>query len=87
MKPDRLDFVWLFLLAATLTTWLLGEEGAAGLGVMATLMVISFLKGRFVVLDFMGLRQTRLAWRALVLGWLSLVTGLIALAYWLGLSA
>jgi hypothetical protein len=86
MKPDRLDFVWLFLLAATLTTWLLGEKGAAGLGVMATLMVISFLKGRYVVLDFMGLRQTQLAWRALVLGWLSLVTGLIALAYWLGLS-
>jgi hypothetical protein len=87
MKLDRIDFVWLFLLAATLATWTLGERGAAGLGVMATLMVISFLKGRGVVLDFMGLRGTSLLWRALVLGWLSTVTALITLAYWLGLAS
>ncbi|QID19126.1 cytochrome C oxidase subunit IV family protein [Nitrogeniibacter mangrovi] len=85
MKFDRLDFVWLFLLAATATTWFIGEEGAAGLGIMATLLVLSFLKGRFVVLDFMGLRGVRLMWRALLIGWLVFVASLIALAYWMAL--
>jgi len=86
MKPDRLDFVWLVLLAATATTWWLGDHGAAGPGVMAALLALSFIKGRLVVLDFMALRGVRLMWRALLIGWLVLVASLIALAYGLSLG-
>lgn len=85
MRFDRLDAVWLTLLAATLTTWWIGERGSAGLGAMAVLLALSVLKGRFVILDFMALRRVRLLWRALLVGWLLLVAGLIALAYWMGL--
>ncbi len=86
MKFDRLDLVWLVLLAATVATWMLGERGASGLGVMAALLALSFIKGRLVVLDFMALRGVRLMWRALLIGWLVLVASLIALAYWLSLG-
>jgi len=86
MKLDRLDFVWIILLAATATTWALGERGVSGLGVMATLLALSFIKGRLVVLDFMALRGVRLLWRALLIGWLVLVASLIALAYWMSLG-
>lgn len=86
MRLDRIDFTWLFLLAATATTWFIGESGAAGVGAMLAMLAIAFAKGRLVALDFMGLRRVSLLWRGLLIGWLVLVVSLIALAYRIGLS-
>ena len=44
---------------------------------------ISIIKGRLVMLDFMGLRGVKFFWRGLMIGWLLLVSALIAIAYWI----
>ena len=77
---------WLILLVATSITWHLGEVGAAGTLAIVAMLVIAFVKGRLVILDFMELREAPLMWRLLLEGWLILVSGLILLAYWISLK-
>ena len=55
----------------------------AGPLAMAALLAISIIKGRLVMLDFMGLRGVKFFWRGLMIGWLLLVSALIAIAYWI----
>ena len=85
MNAKTLDLVWLALVAATLTTWTLGETGSAGPLVVAVLLALAGLKGWLVIGEFMALKRVALRWRAPVLGWLLLVLGAIALAYWNGM--
>ena len=49
-------------------------------------MVIAFVKGRLVILDFMELRDAPMMWRVLLEGWLIVVASLILLAYWISLK-
>ena len=90
MNTRQLNTVWAILLVATLATWTIGEVGEhlgiAGPPAMLTLLAVSFVKGRLVVLDFMGLRGVKFFWRGLVIGWLLLVSALIAIAYWIALK-
>ena len=81
---DRPDIALVVLLGATLCTWLIGETGAAGAVSMLAILLIGAIKARLVIIDFMGLRGVKFFWRAVLLGWLIVVLGLIALAYWLG---
>ena len=76
---------WLVLMVATATTWYLGEVGAAGTSAIVAMLLIAFVKGRLVILDFMELREAPRMWRVLLEGWLILVSGLILLAYWMSL--
>lgn len=90
MDIRRIDLTWALLLVATFITWRIGEaeQGqVGGFAAMAAVGLIALLKGRAVALDFMGLRRVKALWRGLMLGWLVLVLGLVALAYWLGLPA
>ncbi len=77
---------WLVLIVATGITWYLGEVGAAGTAAIVAMLVIAFVKGRLVVLDFMELRAAPRLWRILLEGWLIIVGGLILLAYWISLK-
>ncbi|MDR2186761.1 MAG: cytochrome C oxidase subunit IV family protein [Azonexus sp.] len=77
---------WLVLLIATGVTWYLGEVGAAGTAAIATMLIIAFIKGRLVILDFMELRAAPRFWRILLEGWLIVVGSLILLAYWMSLK-
>jgi hypothetical protein len=77
---------WAILMIATLITWYLGEVGAAGTTAIVAMLVIAFIKGRLVILDFMELRDAPLMWRVLLEGWLILVSSLILLAYWMSLK-
>lgn len=77
---------WLVLLMATALTWYLGEVGAAGTTAIVAMLLIAFVKGRLVILDFMELRDAPLMWRVLLEGWLILVSSLILLAYWISLK-
>ncbi|MBL8417857.1 MAG: cytochrome C oxidase subunit IV family protein, partial [Dechloromonas sp.] len=70
---------WLILIVATGMTWYLGEVGAAGTLAIVTMLLIAFVKGRLVILDFMELRNAPALWRALLEGWLILVSSLILL--------
>ncbi|WP_159692198.1 cytochrome C oxidase subunit IV family protein [Cognatazoarcus halotolerans] len=87
MTTRKLDITLAVLLTATLATWGIGEAGAAGVAAMVSMLVLTFVKGRLIALDYMGLRPVRLFWRGMLVGWLVLVLSLIALAYWIGLSA
>ena len=90
MNTRQLNFVWVVLMLATLATFAIGEIGErigiAGPLAMAALLAISIVKGRLVMLDFMGLRGVKFFWRGLLLGWLLLVSSLIAIAYWIALK-
>jgi len=77
---------WLVLIVATAITWYLGEVGAAGTGAIVAMLLIAFVKGRLVILDFMELREAPKMWRILLEGWLILVSSLILLAYWISLK-
>ncbi|WP_300436832.1 cytochrome C oxidase subunit IV family protein [Zoogloea sp.] len=90
MNTRQLNFVWVVLMLATLATFAIGEIGErigiAGPLAMAALLAISIIKGRLVMLDFMGLRGVKFFWRGLMIGWLLLVSALIAIAYWIALK-
>lgn len=77
---------WLVLMIATGITWWLGETGAAGTAAIVAMLLIAFVKGRLVILDFMELRHAPLMWRLLLEGWMLLVSSLILLAYWMSLK-
>ena len=90
MNTRQLNFVWVVLMLATVATFAIGEIGErigiAGPLAMAALLAISIVKGRLVMLDFMGLRGVKFFWRGLMIGWLLLVSALIAIAYWIALK-
>lgn len=77
---------WLILMLATALTWYLGEVGAAGTTAIVAMLLIAFIKGRLVILDFMELRTAPRLWRILLEGWLILVASLILLAYWISIK-
>ena len=77
---------WLVLVVATFITWYLGEVGAAGTAAIVAMLVIAFIKGRLVILDFMELRAAPRLWRVLLEGWLIVVGSLILLAYRISLK-
>ncbi len=83
MRLQRIDMVWLALLVATGVTVALGEAGVVHGHAWAVLTIFALvvLKGAWIALDFMELREAPPLWRRLVLGWLLLVVGLILLAW------
>jgi hypothetical protein len=76
---------WLILMIATGITWYFGVIGATGTPFIVAMLLIAFVKGRLVILDFMELRSAPRLWRVLLEGWLILVSSLILLAYWISL--
>lgn len=65
---------WLLLVAATIVGYLLRVDGAGGPAIGAATLAIACWKGRLVLLDFMELRHAPLLWRALVEGWLTVLS-------------
>ena len=76
---------WLLLLIATAVTWGLGDRGAGGRAV-AIILGLAWIKGLLVIYEFMELRHAPRLWKRLLIGWLSVVVALIALAYWMGID-
>ena len=86
----RLNRNGAILLAATLITFALGESGlAGGRGAWPVLLMFGLvtLKSCLVILDFMELRHAPPLWRWLLIGWLTLVTLGILVAYGWSLRA
>jgi predicted membrane protein len=67
-------------------TYSLGEAGMSGKYIMLTLLAITMIKSQLVANYFMGLRKTKLLWRAIMFGYFVIVGGLIALAYLIALK-
>lgn len=88
MFNTALNRIWLALLLATGVTYWLGESGLSGsAGMLPVLLMFAMAaaKGLWVIYDFMELRHAPRMWRVLLVGWLAFVTGMIVLAYWIGL--
>ena len=73
----RITAVWLLLVVATAASWELGH----GFGfdevrvASAAILVIAFIKVRYVILDFMEIRHAPWAMRLVGEGWLIAVCG------------
>jgi len=85
----RITLVWLGLILATLLSWetLSGfgpEVGPNRLGIVV--LVIAFIKVRYIMLEFMELRHAPLALRLFAEGW-SILVCIAVLAFYTGLAA
>lgn len=78
-RIQRIDAIWLVLLAATGLTWWLGEHPDATMGTFMACVVLALsgIKGCLIVLDYMELRHAPALWRRLLLGWLAFTLVLV----------
>ena len=85
----RTTWVWALLILATVLSWQLGHGPGFGNHperATVAVMLIAYLKVRFVFLDFMELRTAPLALRLTFEAWAALVCGTIIALYWSGLA-
>ena len=74
-------WVYLILIALTFTTYAVGELGLGGLSFALLVLGIALVKGYLVGDFFMGLHGLSGPWRWVILIWLTLIGGLISLAF------
>lgn len=76
--------LWLLLLVLTVASTqaprLAGTAWSAG-AIVPLVLLLTLIKGRVVIDDFMALRHAGTAWRWGLLAWLVLVLGLIGYAF------
>ena len=72
---------WLLLTLATAATFSVRAEGLAGFAAGFATLAIACFKGRLVILDFMELRHAPRVWRAVIEGWLLLISLLVCVVY------
>jgi hypothetical protein len=81
---DRITLVWLALMLATCLSWETGTDllpirNMATLGTIV--LVIAFVKVRYIMLEFMELRHAPLAMRLIVECWSVVVCAAVILFY------
>lgn len=69
------------MLVLTLTTYAMGKLGYGGITIVLFLLATVLLKGVFIIREFMELRGVSFLWRAIMYGWLWLVTIVIGITY------
>jgi hypothetical protein len=75
-SPDRLDIALMVLIALALATMaIVGVTSNAAL-IDGAVLAIAAIKGRRILLDYLGLRSAPALWRGLVTAWLMLIVGL-----------
>ena len=74
-------WVYLILVALTFTTYAVGELGLGGISFSLLVLGIALVKGHLVGDFFMGLHGLSGPWRWVILIWLTLIGGLITLAF------
>ena len=83
----RITYVWLALIVATALSWQFGHGMGFGeqyqYGTLAVL-VITFIKVRFVYIDFMELRTAPPALKLLFDAWALSICGILIGLYWRG---
>ena len=86
-RHSKITYVWLALIIATALSWEFGHGMGFGekhhYGTLAVL-VITFIKVRFVYLDFMELRLAPRALRLLFDAWAVLICTILIFLYWVG---
>ena len=80
----RLTAIWAVLVLATLLVGFLVERHAVSATTAASIgLLVAGVKARWVLLDYMELREAPLPWRILFEAWALLCTTGILAAYWM----
>jgi hypothetical protein len=82
-----LEYVWIILVILTIFAYLLGYLKLISTSLVAILLISTFIKGQLVIDYFMGLKTVQLKYRLIPTGWLGIVISLIAVAYYLPVTA
>lgn len=83
-RPARTTWVWAALVLATLLSWGIGHGAGPvrhPVQVTAAVLLIAWVKVRFVFLDFMELRRAPLPLRLAAEVWALIVCGTVAVLY------
>ena len=75
-SPSHLDLTLIALIALAFATVALAGAGPRLPLVNGAVLAIAAIKGRMILLDYLGLRSAPPLWRGLVTAWLLLVVGL-----------
>lgn len=84
---QKITLVWLGLVLATGLSWQFGHGFGFGDNTRfatTAIIAISFLKVRFIMLDFMEVRTAPRALRITLEAWSALVCGILIFLYWSG---
>ncbi len=80
---SRTSLVWALLVVATLVSWQLGHgvgfDSAKAAG--AAILIVTFVKVRFVMLDFMELQESPRWMRVTAQGWIALICGVLLVLF------
>jgi Prokaryotic Cytochrome C oxidase subunit IV len=85
---SRIGLVWFLLVAATAASWEMGH----GVGfedirhASIAIIVVAFVKVRFVILDFMEIRHAPIWMRIVGETWCVVVCSVLVVLYWQGVS-
>ena len=81
ISQRQLTIFWLLLILLSMIGLAGVKAGFHGLLFSMALLAIAGLKIQLIADWFMSLREVRMLWRMIMLGWVLAVTGLIAIAF------
>jgi len=73
--------IWALMMVLTLASYFIGESGSGGVLAMLFLMSAAVVKSVLIIRDFMELRGVSFLWRAIMYGWLMVVSSSISIIY------
>lgn len=79
-KWDRTRLIWLGLISLTLLSGAVGESGQPSLVAIFLVCLVTLLKGRWIIQDFMGLRYAAPLTRRIVTGYFFAMTSMVGIA-------
>jgi hypothetical protein len=77
----NIHLIWALMMLLTLGAYFIGESGSGGVVAMLFLMSAAGVKSVLIIRDFMELRGVSFLWRAIMYGWLIIVSLSIAIIY------
>ena len=81
---NRITVVWLALIVATGLSWESAHLGTIDARLLTTaVLVVAFLKVRYIGLEFMELRCAPVALRIIFEAWVAVVCAALLAVYWL----
>jgi len=80
-SSTKLTVIWIILIALTLTTALVGYFELSGLYIVGFVLLTVFIKGQMIIDHYMGLRNVRGFWRLAMLGFVTVIPGIIYTGY------
>jgi len=77
----NIHLIWALMMLLTLGSYFIGESGSGGVVAMLFLLSAAVVKSVLIIRDFMELRGVSFLWRAIMYGWLIIVSLSIAIIY------